>query len=63
MGHQASVVYAQKIKDKSIVFNRNIKEFNPEQREYVASKMKEFMETFGYCSQVDGLEEKEWVQE
>lgn len=73
MGHQASVVYEQKnIKseeinkaskeaDKPIVFNKNIQRFNPEQQKYVSDNLKDFMQTFGYCSKLAEGEQPDYV--
>lgn len=63
MGHSASVIYAQKVKDRATTFNRNIGEFSPEQRAFVSEKMKDFMHQFSYCSVEDGQEEAEWMKD
>ena len=57
-GHASTLVYAQKVashdlqegEKKRILFNRNMKEYNAEQQEYVQTQLRDFMHTFDYCS-------------
>jgi len=37
---------------KKVVFNRNIKQFSDEQQSFISETLKEYMEIFGYCSQL-----------
>jgi len=35
-----------------MVFNRSIKHYSNEQQEFISDTLKEYMEIFGYCSQL-----------
>ena len=56
LGHSATVTYNQKVevskeKTNQILFNRSIKSYTPEQKEFVNSNLKDFMHIFNYCDQ------------
>lgn len=61
-GHKASVSYKQKIESHDlkqgekvpIVFNRHLELFTEDQREHVASNLKDYFQQFNYCEKVEG---------
>lgn len=69
LGHKNTQVYDSKIVDESakkpILFNRNISSYNPEQQELVTTELRDFMQTFDYCSQGEPTYEIDdgWLQE